>query len=474
MATAKKYDYRFVVRKFILIGVDTILILCALFFYLEFYHPTAFSSSSYTFWDNLKWTLLIILLWFIYANAFNLYRLSNVNKSGEIIKNTIITAVLTGFTYLFFPFLSPTMPLHRFPVFVLISSMVILLIVWRLIYARFFQHPVFIKRALIVGAGWIGREIVKTLAHNETVYHNTGYKIFGFFDDDEDKLRKVYDGFTVLAKGDKLFTYANRLRIDEIILAVPEQESLNSKLYANIVECENRGIQISYATELYEQQTGRVLVKQKKNDYYLANPYNIIHSNKLYQLFSRIINFITASIALLFLLCIIPFIFIGNLIFSRGPLFYIQERVGKNAKKFNIIKFRTMIVDAEKLYGPQFASKGDERITRVGKFLRKTRLDELPQCINILKGEMNIIGPRPEREVFINDLIKVIPFFRIRNVIEPGLTGWAQVNYKYTAETDDALVKLQYDLYYIKHRSLFLDLRILLRTIGVVIKFKGT
>lgn len=366
------------------------------------------------------------------------------------------------------------MPLNRFPVFVLIFSMVILLIVWRLIYAKIFVHPLFIKRAIVVGAGWIGREIVRTLAHNERVYHNTGYKIFGFIDDDEEKQRKVYDDFMVLATGDKLLTYASRLKLDEIILAIPEQESLNSKLYANIVECENSGIQVIYATELYELQTGRVMVKQKNNDYYLANPYNIIHTNRVYQIFTRIINIVNAVIACVFFIAVIPFVFLANLFLSRGPVFYMQERVGKNARKFNIIKFRTMIVDAEKNSGPKFATENDARITRVGKFLRKTRLDELPQCINILKGDMNIIGPRPEREVFINDLVKVIPFFRIRNVIEPGLTGWAQVNYKYASDADDALIKLQYDLYYIKHRSFFLDLRILLRTIGVVIKFKGT
>ena len=132
-----------------------------------------------------------------------------------------------------------------------------------------------------------------------------------------------------------------------------------------------------------------------------------------------------------------------------------------------------MIVDAEKEGGPQFASKNDSRITLAGRFLRKTRMDELPQFINILKGDINLIGPRPEREVFIKELSTEIPFFRIRNLVKPGLTGWAQVNHEYTTDTEEALLKLQYDLYYIRHRSFFLDLQIMFKTLPVIFKLKG-
>ncbi|HMZ90644.1 MAG TPA: sugar transferase, partial [Chitinophagales bacterium] len=154
--------------------------------------------------------------------------------------------------------------------------------------------------------------------------------------------------------------------------------------------------------------------------------------------------------------------------------FYSQDRVGENNKPFSIIKFRTMIVDAEKHTGPKFADRNDPRITRIGNILRKTRLDELPQCWNILRGDINLIGPRPERDFFVQELSKQIPFFSLRSAVKPGLTGWAQVNYHYANNFDDTLVKLQYDMYYIKHRSLYLDMVIILKTIGVMIKFKGT
>lgn len=157
---------------------------------------------------------------------------------------------------------------------------------------------------------------------------------------------------------------------------------------------------------------------------------------------------------------------------NRGPLLYKQDRVGMNGRTFKIIKFRTMVKNAEK-GGAQWSQKGDRRITAFGKILRNTRLDELPQCFNILCSDMSLIGPRPERPEFVRALSEKIPFYETRHVIKPGLTGWAQVCGRYAKSEDDALEKLQYDLYYIKHRNLFLDLNILLKTCSTIIYFRG-
>lgn len=403
-----------------------------------------------------------------------MYKISKLNKTAEIIKNTIITATLTGVTYIFIPYLSPTLPLNRLPAFILIGTMVVLLLFWRVLYSLVFEHPILVKRALVIGAGWTGRELVRTLLHNDKIYHNTGYRIYGFIDDDIAKQEKQYEDIKVLGGSNVLYKYARRLKIDEIIVAIPENDNMHSQLLGAIIDCENTGIALTYAFDIYEEQTGKVMVKYRHNEYFLANPYRIIRNNPFYQVTNRIINIVCACIAGAVFVVIMPLIFIANLMMSRGPLFYTQERVGKNGDLFTILKFRTMIPFAESASGPQFAINDDPRITRVGKFLRKTRLDELPQFWNILKGEMNLIGPRPERKVFIDELTQVIPFFKLRNSVKPGLTGWAQVNYKYAAGSEDSMIKLQYDLYYIKHRSFTLDLWIILRTIGVVIKFKGT
>jgi exopolysaccharide biosynthesis polyprenyl glycosylphosphotransferase len=473
MAARKTYDLRFLFRRYILIVVDILLILMALFVYLRFFHSSAL-SDYHNFIDNLTWIILIVLLWFFYSYLFNLYKLKNVDRIFLTIRNTVFTALLTGITYLFIPFLSPTLPENRFPAFVLIAAMVILVLIWRMCYAAFFRHPILNKTAIVVGAGYTGREIVRTLLHIPSIYHRTAYRIFGYIDDDPAKQGKVYDQVKVLGNSNLLVTYANRLHVNELILAIPETENVSGLLYTEILRCEQSGMNVLQATELYEDLTGKVMVKDKGGMFYLTNPYSIVHSDNFYQLINRIMNILCGVLAAILIIVILPVVWIGNLMFSRGPLFYTQERVGKNGRLFHIIKFRTMIVDAEKLTGPQFASKGDERITRVGKFLRRTRLDEFPQFINILKGEMNLIGPRPERQYFVEELSKKIPFFPLRNSVKPGLTGWAQVKHTYAAGVDDSLIKLQYDLYYIKHRSLLLDLQIILKTIAVILKFKGT
>jgi exopolysaccharide biosynthesis polyprenyl glycosylphosphotransferase len=472
LSTQQKYDYRSFVRRFVLVGGDTLLIFLSLFIYLKFFHPSGF-QSYYSLLDNILWALLIVALWYFYASIFDLYKLSLVDKQTEIIKNTIITATLTGITYIFIPFLSPTLPLNRLPAFLLIGTMVVLLLAWRIIYSVLFKHPILIKKAIIAGAGWTGRELVQTLLLNEQIYHKTAYKIYGFVDDDPEKAGRVYDGVKVLGNATTLLRYATRLKVDEVILAIPEQETMDAKMLGAIIDLENAGIPVRFAYDIYEEQTGKVMVKKKGDNYYLANPYNINQKKRFYMVMNRMINIGWGVLACLSFIILIPGVWVVNLITSRGPLFYHQERVGRNGKKFNILKFRTMIVDAEKSGGPQFASKDDSRITTAGRFLRKARLDELPQFINILKGDMNLIGPRPEREVFIHELSQSIPFFRIRNLVKPGLTGWAQVNHEYTSDTEDALVKLQYDLYYIRHRSLLLDLRIMFKTLPVIFKLKG-
>jgi lipopolysaccharide/colanic/teichoic acid biosynthesis glycosyltransferase len=175
----------------------------------------------------------------------------------------------------------------------------------------------------------------------------------------------------------------------------------------------------------------------------------------------------------LFFGLIFPCLALLIVIDSPGPVFYKQERVGKAGRTFTFMKLRSMIPDAEAQSGPLWAVHADPRVTRVGRLLRKSRLDELPQLVNVLRGEMSLVGPRPERPAFVEQLQQEIPFYRARLTVLPGLTGWAQVNYGYGSTVEDALIKLQYDLYYIRHRSLLLDGLILLRTVGKIVRLQG-
>jgi len=192
-----------------------------------------------------------------------------------------------------------------------------------------------------------------------------------------------------------------------------------------------------------------------------------------YRIFVKLIDYLFCLAGGAILLLLGPFIAVAIKLESRGPVIYRQVRLGQGGRRFDVIKFRSMMKDAEKAEGAQWAVEGDPRVTRVGKWLRMLRLDELPQLVNILKGDLHLVGPRPERPEFFSQLEKEIPFYGARLAVKPGLTGWAQVKYGYGGNVEETLVKLQYDLYYIKNRSPFLDLKILLKTVWIILTLRG-
>jgi lipopolysaccharide/colanic/teichoic acid biosynthesis glycosyltransferase len=264
----------------------------------------------------------------------------------------------------------------------------------------------------------------------------------------------------------------NEHHINEIVVASGYKEGLMLPLYNQLSVLLKAGFPIKDYTQVYEEITQRIPVQHVDKDFYRYFPFSRSNQNKFYQFFFRIFDIIIAIIGLTFLILMLPIILIANFLGNRGSLFYRQERIGKYGEVFRILKLRTMVKDAEP-NGPQYAQKNDLRTTRFGKLLRRSRLDEIPQFYNVLKGEMSLIGPRPERPVFVNELSEIIPFYETRHVVKPGLTGWAQVKANYGNCHTDSLVKLQYDLYYIKHRGIFLDLNIILKTLSTVIFFRG-
>ncbi|MBT8258076.1 MAG: sugar transferase, partial [Bacteroidia bacterium] len=239
-----------------------------------------------------------------------------------------------------------------------------------------------------------------------------------------------------------------------------------------LIDLLEKGHLIREFSQVYEAIVHRIPVQFVGKDFYRYFPFSRSNKNQLYQLVSRIFDIIISIIGLVLTLIFIPFVLIGNLMANRGPLFYSQDRVGKNGLVFRITKFRTMIADAES-EGAKWAQANDKRVTSFGRLLRNSRVDELPQFLNVLKGEMALIGPRPERPVFVKELSKVIPFYETRHIIKPGLTGWAQVKMRYGSSVEDSLTKLQYDLFYIKRRSFFLDFNIIVKTISTVLYYRG-
>jgi sugar transferase (PEP-CTERM system associated) len=268
-----------------------------------------------------------------------------------------------------------------------------------------------------------------------------------------------------------LLTYAARNEIDELVVA-PDDRRRGLPL-DDILDCKMSGIKVLDLISFFEKEASRINIDILHPSWiYFSDGFQL---GGLGQYAKRMLDIVGAVLILLGGLPLMLLVALAVFIESgrRGPIFFSQTRVGLNGKEFKVHKFRSMRTDAEADGVARWASKNDSRITRVGAFIRKTRLDEMPQAYNVLKGEMSLVGPRPERPEFVKDLVKEIPYYNERHRVKPGLTGWAQLCYEYGATMDDARMKLQYDLYYVKNASVFLDLIILLETVEVVIWGKG-
>jgi exopolysaccharide biosynthesis polyprenyl glycosylphosphotransferase len=326
---------------------------------------------------------------------------------------------------------------------------------------------------LVVGAGQSGQEIARLLAYNSekrSPYCNSGYQMLGFVDDDA-RPGTMVAGMPVLGQCQDLRALVTQKAIDLIVIATHCQ--LQPELLQSLLDCREQNVCLEPMTSLYERLTGRVPVEYAGNELHVVLPVPDSATTRLGIAGKRLLDLGAGCAGLLALLLVAPWVAVANLFSSPGPLFYRQKRVGKGGIPFSVYKFRSMIPQAEKGTGAVWAAEDDNRITPVGRWLRKTRLDELPQVINILKGEMSLVGPRPERPEFVSELIKQVPFYQARHAVRPGLTGWAQVRYRYGSSVDDSLVKLQYDLYYIKHLGISLEAAILVKTAAVMLGLQG-
>lgn len=259
-------------------------------------------------------------------------------------------------------------------------------------------------------------------------------------------------------------------RVDLVVVALEDRRK--ALPVDDLLQCRLDGISVLEQESLYERITGKIAVEALRPSYLIFNEGFSRHPWA--DLSKRAFDLTMGILILLLTWPLMVFTAIAVRFDSAGPILFTQERVGRDGRPFVLLKFRSMRADAEKATGPVWAKQDDPRITRVGRFIRKTRLDELPQLVNVIAGHMSIVGPRPEREHFVAELAQKIPYFRQRHVVKPGLTGWAQINYRYGASFEDSLQKLQYDLYYIKNQSLLFDLSILFNTVKIVLLRKGT
>jgi exopolysaccharide biosynthesis polyprenyl glycosylphosphotransferase len=376
------------------------------------------------------------------------------------------TSAIVCLIYLFTPYVTPPLLISRLTAFTFIGLAVAFTAVWRAAYAGLLVQPSFRHRAIIVGAGWAGRTVADAL----TVHAATEYDLAGFIDDDPARRDDVVAGLPVVGTSADLVDLVRARGASEVIVAVTRHETLGAQLVQALLACHELGIQITMMHTVYERLTGKVPVEHAGNNLHLVLPTDR-DSNRVYLLLKRAADISVGFIGSLIVLAVLPLAALAIRIESAGPILYRQVRVGRGGRTFTLFKFRTMVPHAEP-HGPQWAKETDERVTRVGRVLRGLHLDELPQALNLLRGEMSFIGPRPERPEFVGELETVIPFYRGRHAMRPGVTGWAQVNYRYGRSVEDALIKLQYDLYYVRHASVLLDAVILVRTLALVLALR--
>ncbi len=274
----------------------------------------------------------------------------------------------------------------------------------------------------------------------------------------------------VLGQTDNLGQVAAREGVKTAILAITHDRP--PELIRQLRDMRFKGMNILDMPMVYERLMGRVPVQHIRDEWLIFAPGFYLLSQKYVQKVKRLIEFGASALLLILSMPIVALTALAIRVDSRGPIFFRQKRVGKDGSIFTLYKFRSMYEDAEQ-NGAMWAEKKDCRVTRVGKWLRLIRVDELPQIWNVFRGEMSLIGPRPEQPEFVQKLEAKVPYYSIRHSVRPGITGWAQVNYRYGASVEDAIQKLEYDIYYIKNMSLLLDLKILLRTIGVVFFGQG-
>ena len=275
----------------------------------------------------------------------------------------------------------------------------------------------------------------------------------------------------VKALGKEILELYNTKKFD-VLVDFTDKLLRDPKITEKLLQYKLEGLQYYNYLEFYETYENKLPISHLSPKWFLENTGFEIYHNNFNLKAKRLLDLLFALLIGIFAAPVIVLAAIIVKLESKGPIFFIQERIGEGNKKFNIVKFRSMTTDAEK-DGPQWASKNDNRVTKFGKIMRATRIDELPQLWNVLRGEMSFVGPRPEREYFIQQLEKEIPYYNLRHTVKPGLTGWAQVMYPYGASVEDAYRKLQYDLYYIKHHSIPFDVKVLLKTVTIVIFGKG-
>jgi sugar transferase (PEP-CTERM system associated) len=418
--------------------------------------------------ENGLWKALLIVgvcqISLYYADLYDLRGLNSVRDlTARLIEALGVTSLILAAIY----FLAPDWIVGRGVFVISVVFMVTLVVVWRMAFAWLTQRVAPRERLLLVGTSTAAVELARELFARR---QELGVEIVGFVDPDPTRLGMPVLNPGVVGAIDDIPMLVSRLNVDRVVVSLadargklPMDRLLDIRL--------DSGVTFDHLASVYEEYTGKIAVENLRPSWLIFS--EGFRKTRLLMTAKRVLDVVFSAGGLLLGAPIMLLVAVAVRCTSHGPILYHQRRVGRHGREFTAHKFRTMREDAESGTGPVWSTENDIRVTRVGGFLRRTRLDEMPQLWNVLIGEMSFVGPRPERPEFVRELTERIPFYGQRHVLKPGLTGWAQVRYTYGASVEDAIEKLQYDLYYIKNLSFSLDLVIVLETIKTVVLRRG-
>ncbi len=415
------------------------------------------------------WVPALAALWMAGLGLSGAYALPFFYQAPFSGRGLLTAAALTVGTYLPVYFVAPRTLLPRLVVLASAGLAVVWTAVWRRLWARWMGHGAMVRPVVIVGAGEAGLALAGLLQERP----QAGYRAVGLVDDRFPTGAVDIPGLGSLpvSRMRELPDLVSRTGAVEVVVAT--RSAPTPDLADGLTRCHARGVAVTSAVELYEALTGRVPLDWVGDDWLTALPLNHRGTGVLYRAAKRLMDVVGATLGLLLFLPFLPFIALAIRLDSSGPIFYRQKRVGRGGRVFTIWKLRTMRPDAEAEGRPVWARVDDPRVTRVGRWLRKFRIDEFPQFWNVLKGDMSAVGPRPERPEFEQELARHIPFYPLRHAVKPGMAGWAMIHHDYVDSLEDAKTRLEYDLYYIKHQSLWLDVQIVVQAALELLARKG-
>ena len=392
------------------------------------------------------------------SHWFDLYDTARLNTKGELYFRLLIVLGVLAFVTAGISYVRPDFLLGGNSSVLGLVILTVALFGWRLGYGWLVQLPMLVERVYILGTAERAQRLVQGLRKNPEI----GVEIASW----TGKLEGEVTRESVAAH---LMEVVKKQKVHRVIVAMPDRRGTIPM--RELLELRMQGVKIEEATSWLEKISGKIEVENLNPSWLVFN--DGFRRSALFIFLRRLLSIAISLIGLILVAPLIPLVMLVIMLDSRGPIFYTQTRVGKAGRVFKVIKFRTMRPDAEAGTGPQWAGDQDPRVTRVGKFLRSSRLDEIPQLWCVLKGDMALVGPRPERPEFVEWLSKEIPFYFVRHMVRPGLTGWAQVKYRYGSTIEHAREKLQYDLYYIKNASIGFDLLIVFQTVKTVLLRRG-